>query len=239
MWSNKPKWTICAAREDDDAAPRTPSAGNFIFAKPSSTVSNGLEAGTAYEYGVRRASDTSGGGMQPIVTLNSRILMQEEIRTQAARSMAESAKRKSEALEERNAMAVFSRPEALSIPETDQFFAAIRKTYLSQALKNSRVAQEKASSGETESARQNAPTKTTESGHQNASKPFDVQRIASETGEAASESVGAAEGAPAELKRDPSENVPAVLLHPLPPAGIFVVLPSLLSNTLSHILDGS
>ena len=53
--------------------------------------------------------------------------------------MAESSKRKSDALEKRNAIAVFSRPEASGLPETAQFFATIRQIYLSQALNKARI----------------------------------------------------------------------------------------------------
>lgn len=49
--------------------------------------------------------------------------------------MAGSAKRKPDALEERIAIAVFSRDDAASLPETVQFFAAIRQARLSQAIK--------------------------------------------------------------------------------------------------------
>lgn len=50
---------------------------------------------------------------------------QEELRTNTVRSMAESAKHKSDSLEERNVFAVFYRPEAAEFDETKQFFAAM------------------------------------------------------------------------------------------------------------------
>lgn len=48
----------------------------------------------------------------------AKLARQEELRTQAVRVLAESAKRKSDVLEERNAIAAFSRPEAANLPET-------------------------------------------------------------------------------------------------------------------------
>lgn len=56
--------------------------------------------------------------------------------------MAKKAKWKSDALDKRNAIAVFSHAEAERMPETEEFFAAIRQTYLSQALKKDLVARE-------------------------------------------------------------------------------------------------
>ena len=44
-------------------------------------------------------------------------IRQEHIRTQAVRSMAESAKRTSEAIEEHNAITAFPRPEASELPK--------------------------------------------------------------------------------------------------------------------------
>lgn len=67
--------------------------------------------------------------------------------------MAESAKRKSDALEERNEIDAFSRPEAVGMQENAQFFAALRRNYLGQALKRARVASaEIAAASATESA---------------------------------------------------------------------------------------
>lgn len=57
----------------------------------------------------------------------AKLIRQEDLRKQAVRSMAESSKCKSDALEERNAiLAAFSRPEAEELPETTQFFEALR-----------------------------------------------------------------------------------------------------------------
>ena len=66
---------------------------------------------------------------------------QEELRTHAVRVLAESAKRKFDVLEERNAIAAFSPPEAASLSETAQLFPAIRVIYLAQALKRAKFAQ--------------------------------------------------------------------------------------------------
>ena len=71
----------------------------------------------------------------------AKMARQEERRTQAVYSMAESAKRKAEVLEERNAIAVFSRSDAQGLPETVAFFEAIRKTYLARAEKKARLAE--------------------------------------------------------------------------------------------------
>lgn len=44
-------------------------------------------------------------------------MLQEEMRTQAVKSMTESAKRKSDALEEKNSIMFFSQSEAANLPE--------------------------------------------------------------------------------------------------------------------------
>lgn len=62
------------------------------------------------------------------------------MQTQAVRSMAESAKRKSDALEEQNAIAVFLRDDVVGLPETTQFLEVLRKNYLALALKRAQIA---------------------------------------------------------------------------------------------------
>lgn len=62
----------------------------------------------------------------------------EKICTRAVRSLAESAKRKVELLNEKKAIAVFLRPDANVLPGTTEFYAAIRNKYLAQALKRPR-----------------------------------------------------------------------------------------------------
>lgn len=109
MWRKYPKWAICAAREDYYDAPRTPFADNVSIAGHSSTTSSGLEARKSDEYDVLRASTARGGGTRPIETLNAILLKPEEVKTQALRSMAGYVKRNYNALENRNAIAAFSR----------------------------------------------------------------------------------------------------------------------------------
>lgn len=58
--------------------------------------------------------------------------------------MAESAKRKSDAIKERIEITAFSRPEASDLPQTSQFFAAIRRVYLDKALKRAKLAEAEA-----------------------------------------------------------------------------------------------
>eukprot|EP00171_Calliarthron_tuberculosum_P003176 IDg3176t1 len=53
---------------------------------------------------------------------NAKLIRQEELRTQAMRSLALPAKRKSDSLEEPNAISVFSRPDTEGLPETEEFF---------------------------------------------------------------------------------------------------------------------
>lgn len=43
-------------------------------------------------------------------------------------------------MEERNEIAVFSRPEAQGLPETTEFFASLRATYLQRAKKRAKKA---------------------------------------------------------------------------------------------------
>lgn len=149
VWSLYPKWSICAATECEEESPQAvdaesaPTSQDVTLPTPSSSISNlgGLKPGSAPESSVWR-TPTDGTPGRLIGSRNAKLVRQEELRTQALRSMAESAMRNSDALEERNAIALFSRPESESMPETEQFFVAIRQTHLSQALKKARVARE-------------------------------------------------------------------------------------------------
>ena len=67
---------------------------------------------------------------------------QEQIRTQAFHSIPQSAERKINSIEEKNAINVFSRPEAKGLIGTTDFFAALRKTCFFQDLKRIRVRHE-------------------------------------------------------------------------------------------------
>lgn len=62
-------------------------------------------------------------------------------RTQAVLSIAASEKRKIEATEDRNAIAVFSLSDAAGLPETKTFFSAMRKVYLERARKQTRTSE--------------------------------------------------------------------------------------------------
>lgn len=129
--STRPKWCQRVSRthdceavngagheqsDDVESVPESGSAGSDSGPGGASTVgtSNGANAPERFNIGSR----------------NAKLVRQEEMRTNAVRSMAESAKRKSTALEERNAIAVFSRSEAQNLPETASFFRALRQTYL-------------------------------------------------------------------------------------------------------------
>lgn len=59
--------------------------------------------------------------------------------------MTESVTWKLDAMEERNAIATFSRPEVEGLLKTAQFFPAIRRSHLAHALKNARIACEELS----------------------------------------------------------------------------------------------
>ena len=74
-----------------------------------------------------------------IGTKKAKQLNQESLRTAAVQSMAASAKRKSDALEERNAIEAFSRRDAADLPETAAFFKALREIHLQKALKRARL----------------------------------------------------------------------------------------------------
>ena len=83
----------------------------------------GLEAGTSDDQSVRKSPPAKQEEERfGLGTKSAKLIRQEELRMQAVRSMAESAKRKSDALEERNAIAAFSRPEAKELLEKKQFF---------------------------------------------------------------------------------------------------------------------
>lgn len=145
VWNTHPKWSMSQASDEASSTPHLKAAIPVTQGDHADT-SDELEGNTRDEQGVRRASPSKSVERFGLGTRNAKLIRQEELRTQAVRSMAESAKRKSDALEERNAIAVFSRPEATSMPETAHFFAAVRQTYLSQALKKARMASEESES---------------------------------------------------------------------------------------------
>lgn len=72
-------------------------------------------------------------------TKKAKYILQEVLRTQAVRSMAESAKRKQDGMKEHSATAAFSRPEAEGLPGTAQVFATIRRSHLAFELKKART----------------------------------------------------------------------------------------------------
>lgn len=123
-----------------------------------------MEASTSEAEGVRnRAPAKSAEYRFGLGTKSTKLVRQEELRTQAVRSMAESPKRKSDALKEWNAIAAFSRPEAVSMPETAQFFAALLRNYLAQALRRARVtSSENAAASDTESAEERSQQEVNE-----------------------------------------------------------------------------
>lgn len=136
VWHTHPKWAMSSTSTDSAQSSAVGQAGEGQVLVDSSD----LESNSRDEEGVRRSSPTKSTERFGMGSRNAKLIRQEELRTQAVRSMAESAKRKSDALEERNAIAVFSRPEATGNPETIQFFDAVRQSYLSQALKKARIA---------------------------------------------------------------------------------------------------
>lgn len=75
----------------------------------------------------------------PVGVKAAKASKQEEIRTKVVCKLADAAKRKSDCLEERNAIAIFSRPEAQGLPETEEFFADLRKIYLERTKKRVRL----------------------------------------------------------------------------------------------------
>lgn len=114
-----------------------------------------------------------------IGTKGAKLAQQEEMRTKAVHSMAQSAKRKSDALEERNAIAIFSRPEAANLPESSMFFDALRQIHLANAIKRAKLAQQESSTDHNNEGQsvtpsvnnnteENIPAKSTETGSKRA-----------------------------------------------------------------------
>lgn len=73
-------------------------------------------------------------------TKSERLARLEGLLTQALRSTGDSAKRKSDALKEQNAIAAFLCLETAELPETMQFFVVLWKAHHSKALKRACVA---------------------------------------------------------------------------------------------------
>lgn len=93
-------------------------------------------ASNAVTLGERKASSDR----YPIGVRGAKVLREEHQRTQAVKTMAESAKRKSDSLEEKVAIAVFSRPEASGLAETKEFFSSLRKIHLARIVKRAKIA---------------------------------------------------------------------------------------------------
>lgn len=155
VWSKYPQWAVTAA-EDGELENSPPAGDKEKFSQKNnsagaSAVQSDLEveAGSSHEDNVRR-TPTASPGRKPIGSRNMNLLRQEEWHTQAVRSMAYSGIQKSGALEERNAIAIFSRSEAAGMPEKESFFAAY--TYFLQALKRARVASQEEGSSSAEHA---------------------------------------------------------------------------------------
>lgn len=68
-------------------------------------------------------------------TKTPNLLLQNELRRQAVRSMAEPTELNSDDLKKRNTIITLSRPEAAELPEALQIFTALQKAHFVQALK--------------------------------------------------------------------------------------------------------
>lgn len=110
------------------------------------SVAKDLKTNTRDEDGLRPTLPSKSPERFGMCARNAKQIHKEYLRTQAVRSMAESSKRKSDALKEHNDIAVFSFLEATENFDITLFSAAVRQTYLSQALKKTRMASEEASS---------------------------------------------------------------------------------------------
>lgn len=75
----------------------------------------------------------------PVGVKAAKVARQEEIRTASVKRLADAAQRKSDVLEERNAIAVFSRPEMAGTPEAVSFFTAIGRIHLARAQKRAKL----------------------------------------------------------------------------------------------------
>lgn len=150
VWSTHPKWSI-----DNDTSSEASATSSAVFqGQPDvSKAGDGEDEGTKYG-GTGRSTSASTKELSPMGKHNAKMIRQEEMRTQAVRSIAESSKRKSDSLEELNETAVFSRPEASGIHETAQFFAEVRHNYLTQSPEKARMDTEQ------EASATNPPTST-------------------------------------------------------------------------------
>lgn len=138
-----PKWAdVSHAESQGEPLPSGPNSSSFQQPLSSATPSNtdsdrdreaSENSPTRGDVAEKRAQRFNTG------IHKAKALLQEALRTQAVLSMAESAKRKTIALEEKNAILVFSQADAASLPETKQFCTALRRTYLTSALKRARL----------------------------------------------------------------------------------------------------
>lgn len=73
-------------------------------------------------------------------TANANLVRQEDMRVEGARSMAVFAKPKIDALQEWNEIVVLSRENAAGLPDAPQIVEALRRNYLSLAIKRAQFA---------------------------------------------------------------------------------------------------
>lgn len=139
---NHPKW---AMTEFTGLLQSLSSEDNSLVVDTGHAVATAVENGSEDTTKMRDRKESQDERRFQMGSRMAKSMRQEGLRTNAVRSMADSAKRKSDALEERNAIAVFSRPDVADLDETKGFFKAMRATYLSQALKKARVAAAEAS----------------------------------------------------------------------------------------------
>lgn len=151
QWLYYKAWKVLLAHPKWSDVPEANETGGLEQESENNhadTAGSGSPEGESPQKTASNSTQSSGERMKvdrfPIGARGAKLITQEELRTQAVRTLAESAKRKSDILEEKNAISVFSRPEAQGLPETDEFFDAIRRTYLAKAQKNAKLAETEA-----------------------------------------------------------------------------------------------
>lgn len=122
-------WSIDGTSVTPSVSPDGPNSSSSLqFLSDRSVGSNGDSDST--ERKVDRLE---------IFLRNEKALRQEETRTVAVSAMAESAKCKSDSLEDQNSIIMLSESSAAKLPETNNFISAMMHTYLSRALKRAKM----------------------------------------------------------------------------------------------------
>lgn len=134
-----PKWADAVDGEDVSLSQTSGRDVSSTIDAGGSVETTGTEGANAIEIIGEGITQSKPIVRYPTGVKAAKSARQEEVRTASVRALADAAKRKSDMLEERNAIAIFSRPDMSGTPEAKEFFEEIGRVHLARAKKRARV----------------------------------------------------------------------------------------------------